>query len=101
MHARWIECAVKFAAVLWLTTIMSAELMHAAIEADSHAAQRECPVCLFHSTHGQVQQPEAVLKPVLALVLTESVPLPAYAYHLPDTRPAFHQSIRSPPVAML
>lgn len=101
MHARTLRRTAVLAAVVWLITILSAELLHAVIEADSQAAHRECPVCLFHSTHGQVQQPDAVLQPVLLLVLTESVPLPVYASLLPDSHPAFHRSIRAPPVAAL
>lgn len=101
MCSRTLRRTAVLAAVVWLATILSAELLHAVIEADSQATHRECPVCLFHSTHGQVQQPEAVLQPVLRLVLTESAPLPVYTCLFADSHPAFHRSIRAPPVAAL
>ncbi|MFN7162172.1 MAG: hypothetical protein ACK4NB_03840 [Fimbriimonadales bacterium] len=101
MHARTLRRLAVWVAAAWLITILSAELLHPLIEADTQAAHRECPVCLFHATHGQVQQPEAVLSPVLLLVLTAVAPLPHYACGAPDTHPAFHRSIRAPPVAAL
>ncbi|MDM7461927.1 MAG: hypothetical protein P3X24_009825 [bacterium] len=101
MHARTLRRLAVWGAVAWLITILSAELLHPLIEADTHAAHRECPVCLFHATHGQVQLPEAVLSPVLLLVLTAVAPLPHYACVVPDVHPAFHRSIRAPPVAAL
>ncbi|GIV07251.1 MAG: hypothetical protein KatS3mg017_0453 [Fimbriimonadales bacterium] len=97
MHARALRRTAILAAVVWLMTIISAELLHAAIESDSQAAQRECPLCLFHSTHGQAQPPEAALQLMLRLTLTASLPLPAYARFSPDSHPAFHRSIRAPP----
>jgi hypothetical protein len=101
MHRRTLRRAAVLAAVAWLITILSAELLHAVIESESQAAHRQCPVCLFHSTHGQIHQPEAVLKPVLLLALVESAPLPAYSDLAPRSYPAFHRSIRAPPLHAL
>ncbi|CUU37456.1 MAG: hypothetical protein K6U12_09715 [Armatimonadetes bacterium] len=63
-------------AILWQLTILSAELLHAQIGDSNLAAQRQCPVCLFHKTHGHVPQPELVLQPVLKVILVEILPLP-------------------------
>lgn len=101
MHRRTLRRAAVLAAVVWLITILSAELMHAVIESESQAAHRQCPVCLFHSTHGQLHQPELVLTPVLSLALVEPPPLPVYLELVPHSAPAFHQNVRAPPTHAL
>ncbi len=101
MHRRTLRRAAVLAAVVWLITIVSAELLHAVIESECQAAHRQCPVCLFHSTHGQTHQPDTVLKPVLLLTLVESAPLPVYSELTPESSPAFHRSIRAPPAHAL
>jgi len=63
-------------AILWQLTILSAELLHAQIEDSNLAAQRQCPVRLFHKTHGHVPQPQLVLQTVLRVILAEIPPLP-------------------------
>lgn len=98
MRGQWMRRVAVWVAVAWLATILSAELLHAAIEAESHATHRDCPVCLFHATHGDVPHPEAVLKPVLRLVLVEANPLPLPLSFRLDSHPASHRSIRAPPV---
>ncbi|GBC90153.1 MAG: hypothetical protein N2045_09175 [Fimbriimonadales bacterium] len=84
-------------AILWLLMILSAELLHAQIEDESLAARRQCPVCLFHKTHGHVPQPELVLQPVLKVILAEVPPLPALLPVFPRLCEAFHQDPRAPP----
>ena len=101
MHRLALRRIAVWAAVAWLATILSAELLHFAIEESSHAAHRECPVCLFHATHGQVTQPEAVLNPVLAIAWVELTALPRYALILPAS-PANHScAIRAPSIVAL
>ena len=101
MHRLALRRVAVWAAAAWLMTILSAELLHFAIEDSSHAAHRECPVCLFHSTHGQVTQPEAVLNPVLAIAWVELTALPHYALVLPAFPVEHSRVIRAPPVVAL
>jgi len=53
-----------------------AGMLHAQIEDSNLAAQRQCPVRLFHKTHGHVPQPQLVLQTVLRVILAEIPPLP-------------------------
>jgi hypothetical protein len=102
MHRLALRRVAVWAAVAWLMTILSAELLHFAIEESSQAAQRECPVCLFHSTHGQITQPETVLNPVLTVAWVE---LTDASMHYSLVLPAFpvehSRVIRAPPVVAL
>jgi hypothetical protein len=101
MHRLALRRVAVWAAAVWLMTILSAELLHFAIEESSQAAQRECPVCLFHSTHGQITQPEAALNPVLAITWVELTALPRYALILPASPVSHSCTIRAPPVVAL
>jgi len=101
MHRLALQRMVVWAAVVWLATILSAELLHFAIEEGSHAAHRECPVCLFHATHGQITQPEAALNPVLAITWVELTALPRYALILPASPTNHSCAIRAPPIVAL
>jgi hypothetical protein len=101
MHRLALRRVAVWAVVVWLATILSAELLHFAIEDSSHAAQRECPVCLFHSTHGQITQPEAVLNPVFAVAWAERIALPRYALLLPASPTNHSCAIRAPPIVAL
>jgi hypothetical protein len=101
MHRLALRRVAVWAAVAWLMTILSAELLHFAIEESSQAAQRECPVCLFHSTHGQITQPETVLNPVLAITWVELTALPRYALILPASPVSHSCTIRVPPIIAL
>jgi len=101
MHRLTLRRVAVWAAVVWLMTILSAELLHFAIEDSSHAAQRECPVCLFHATHGQITQPEAVLNPVFAVAWAERIALPRYALLLPASPVSHSCTIRAPPIVAL
>jgi hypothetical protein len=98
MHRLALRRVAVWAAAAWLMTILSAELLHFAIEKNSHATQRECPVCLFHSTHGQITQPETVLNPVLAVAWVELTTLPCYSLVLPASPVNHSRAIRVPPV---
>lgn len=101
MHRLALRRAAVWAAVVWLITILSAELLHFAIEENSSAANRECPVCLFHATHGQITQPEKVLKPELVVAWVELAALPRYTLVLP-TSPVNHScATRAPPIVAL
>lgn len=98
MHRLALRRAAIWAAVVWLITILSAELLHAALEETSHAAHRECPVCLFHATHGQITQPETVLKPVLVVAWVVLAALPRYTLVLPVSPVNHSCAIRAPPI---
>jgi hypothetical protein len=101
MHRLALRRVAVWAVVVWLATILSAELLHFAIEDSSHAAQRECPVCLFHATHGQITQPETVLNPVLAAAWVELATLPCYSLVLPASPTNHPCAIRAPPIVAL
>jgi hypothetical protein len=101
MHRLALRRVAVWAAVVWLMTILSAELLHFAIEESSHAAHRECPVCLFHSTHGQITQPETVLNPVLTVAWVELTTLPCYSLVLPAFPVEHSRVIRAPPIVAL
>jgi hypothetical protein len=101
MHRLMLRRVAVWAAVVWLITILSAELLHFAIESSSHAAQRECPVCLFHATQGQITQPETVLTPVLVIAWVELTALPRYALVLPASPVNHSCTIRAPPIVAL
>lgn len=98
MHRLMLRRAAVWAAVVWVITILSAELLHAAIEESSHSAHRECPVCLFHATHGQMTQPETVLKPVLVVAWVALAALPCYTLVLPTSPVNRSCAIRAPPI---
>jgi hypothetical protein len=101
MHRLVVRRVAVWATAIWLITILSAELLHFAIESSSHAAQRECPVCLFHATQGQITQPETVLTPVLAIAWVEVTALPCYTLVLPAPPVNHSCSIRAPPIVSL
>ncbi|MEJ5385145.1 MAG: hypothetical protein WHS44_09725 [Fimbriimonadales bacterium] len=101
MHRLAFRRIATWAAVVWLITILSAELLHFAIEESSQTAQRECPVCLFHSTHGQVSQPETILTPVFVIAWVECATLPRYAQVLPTLPLNRSCATRAPPVLAL
>lgn len=98
MHRLMLRRAAVWAVMVWLLTILSAELFHFAIEESSHAANRECPVCLFHATHGQMTQPETVLKPVLVVAWVALTVPPRYTFVLPASPVNRSCAIRAPPI---
>ncbi len=54
--------------VVWVTLLVSAELLHGAIHRDADSSTKECPVCRLHATNGEVPNPAVLLQPVVRLL---------------------------------
>jgi len=86
--------------LVWVTLLLSAELLHGAIHRETEAASptKECPVCRLHATNGAVPDPALLLKPVIQLVWREY--LPGYVQPIVrDGRPTgTYRFSRAPPM---
>ncbi|MFQ3610842.1 MAG: hypothetical protein SNJ72_05020 [Fimbriimonadales bacterium] len=60
--------------LVWVTLLLSAELLHGAIHRESASPTKECPVCRLHATNGAVPDPAVLLQPVVQLVWQEYRP---------------------------